>query len=73
MLKNGMNPRGNKSINVFEQPAASLMNSFIEEKACNHQTEIIVHKRTDSRQIGIGFNSITFTMEGKTSCAIYLY
>jgi hypothetical protein len=48
ILENEMNPQVNKNINILEQPAESLMNSFIEGKICNHQTEIIVHKQPDS-------------------------
>jgi hypothetical protein len=36
------------------------MNNLIEGKTYSYETEIIVHKRTDSRQIGIGIISITF-------------
>jgi hypothetical protein len=54
ITENKMKPQVDKSIHAFEQPAVSLRNSFIEGKAYTHHTDIIVHKRTDSRQIGIG-------------------
>jgi len=73
MVENEMKPQVNKNIKVFERPAESLMNSFIEGKTCNDHTEIIIHKHPDFRQAGIGFISATFTFEGETSCAMYLY
>jgi hypothetical protein len=48
-----MKPQADKNIQVFEQPAASLMNSSIERKTFNDHTEIIIHKRPGSREVGI--------------------